>query len=248
MNEVQFQELKQEVARLTQENAKLAKDFATLQHRFTEISQCIHVEHPDEGVEGRPMLSLRCSIISLVHPDKPNCTAGILGATREGAYLWLYGDGGIEGKARVTLDVENNAGRLLLLGKEAKESVQLWNVEPNGRGHIAVYENGKPRALVKAMDQGGGAVSVVHDDGTPRAGMVSTEEKGGEMFAVTPDMQMGVKITGEIPGGGSVIVNHTDGKAGVILGCVEDHGAVVIKDSKGNFVTGFPMPKDPEEE
>src|ERR1051326_2054174 len=219
MNEAQFQELKQEVARLTQENAKLAKDFATLLRRYQDISQCLHVEHPDEGVEGRPTLSLRCSLISLVHPDKPNHIAGILGASQEGAYLWLYGPDGIDGKNRVTLDVENNAGRLLLLGKEAKESVQLWNVEPNGRGHVAVYENGKPRALVKAMEGCSGAISVVHDDGTPRAGMVSTEEKGGEVFVVTPHVKMGVKLTGEMPGGGSVIVNHTNGKAGVILGC-----------------------------
>jgi hypothetical protein len=78
--------------------------------------------------------------------------------------------------------------------------------------------------------------------------MISTEEKGGEVFTVTPDMQMGVKITGEIPGGGTVIVNHTNGKAGVILGCVQDRGAVIIKDSKGKYLTGFPLPKDLEDE
>ena len=60
---------------------------------------------------------------------------------------------------------------------------------------MGVCEAGQPRAVMKAADVGA-AISVVHDDGHARITMVGTPNNG-ELFAVTPDMKIGVKIAAD---------------------------------------------------
>jgi hypothetical protein len=61
---------------------------------------------------------------------------------------------------------------------------------------------------------------------------------------VTPDMEMGVQLTSGGPGGGTVIVNHPNGKPGVILGCGGSIGLVMVKDTGGKILDSIPKPKD----
>ena len=97
---------------------------------------------------------------------------------------------------------------------------------------------------MKATEKGA-AISAVHDDGHARITLVSTQNNG-EMFAVTPDMKIGVKIAADAMDGGLITVNRANGKAGVIISNTPIGGTVMVEDAHGK-ITGC-LPALPEEE
>jgi hypothetical protein len=70
--------------------------------------------------------------------------------------------------------------------------------------------------------------------------MVS-ELDNGHLMAVTPDMQVGVKILANGMDGGLITVNRANGKAGVILSNTPVGGTVVVQDKLGTITGHLPM-------
>jgi hypothetical protein len=146
---------------------------------------------------------------------------------------------GADAKTRLSMVVGKEGARLQLFSQRSEPSAEIWVEDETGRGHVQVYEAGKPRALMKAAKEGG-IVGVVHDDGHSRAFMISSQTEGGEIMAVTPDMQAGVKISASSPNGGYITVNRTNGKAGIIIACTPFSGVVVVNDAKGQMLASLP--------
>lgn len=214
---------------------QLKAEVATLRRQLAELKQFFSIEKPEKG-NGQPILGIRCWGVHLCDPTNPSRTQGALIAGDDGPYLSLWGS---DEKARVILSAQEDAARCDLFSKDLKHGVQLAVDKAKGRGQVAVFEAGNPRAVMKATDQGG-VVSVVHDDGQARAAMLSSEHDGGEFMAVTPDMKMGVKISAGAPHGGMVSVNRPNGRPGVVLACTEDFGAVMVNNAKGKLIASLP--------
>jgi hypothetical protein len=249
--ESEIETLKQEVARLRRE--------------MDEYRQFIHYNPPgkdDDDLDCPAYLTIRCSMLTVVNPSPPSQTQINIIASRLGPYVALAGQ---DEKARILLQLEKNQPEVSLMGddhqckaclrmdkgepsfelygKDGKLGVQLKALGAEGRGQVGVCEAGKPRAVMKATEQGA-AISVVHDDGHARITMVS-ELDNGHLMAVTPDMKVGVKIAANGLDGGLVTVNRANGKAGVILSNTPVGGTVVVQDQHGK-ITGH-LPTAPEE-
>jgi hypothetical protein len=63
----------------------------------------------------------------------------------------------------------------------------------------------------------------------------------GELFAVTPDMKIGVKIAADGLDGGFITVNRANGKAGVILSNTAIGGTVIVQDQHAKITDHLPM-------
>src|SRR5882724_2710401 len=188
--EVELAELKQRIAGLETEQAEARKQFSKLQQQVAELNHFFNIGRPKEPGEP-PVLLINCSGVYLRHPENPNQMQGFLSASAEGPCLSMFGS---DEKARLAMTVGKEGARLQFSAQGSTAAVELWVEDGTGRGHVQVYEAGKPRALMKAAKEGG-IVGVVHDDGHSRAFMISSETEGGEILTVTPDMQPGVKIS-----------------------------------------------------
>lgn len=214
---------------------QLKSEVAALRRELAELKRFFSIEQP--GADNGPaLLHIHCSTLTLCDPTDPNRSQGMLAANEDGPALSLWGS---DAKARVILSAKKDVASCDLLAKDLKTAVQLTVDEPSGRGQVGILEAGKPRALMKATDQGG-VVSVVHDDGQVRALMLSSEHGGGEFLAVTPDMKTGVKITAGGPQGGVISVNRPNGKPGVLLACTNASGAVIVNDAQGQMLASLP--------
>jgi hypothetical protein len=214
---------------------QLKREVAALRGELAGLKQFFSVEKRGEG-NRRPILHIQCSTLTLRDPTDPNRLQGMLAANEDGPALSLWGS---DAKARVILSAKKDVACCDLFSKDLKPAVQITVDEPSGRGQVGVLEAGKPRAVMKATDQGG-VVSVVHDDGQVRALMLSREHDGGEFMAVTPDMKTGVKISAGAPQGGMVSVNRSNGKPGVLLACTDQSGAVIVNNAKGDMLASLP--------
>ena len=232
--EAELVALKQKVASLESEHLEYRKHISTLQQQIGELNQFLSINRPTEPGEA-PGLVVNCTGVYLRSPESPNQLQGFLSASAEGPCLSLFG---ADEEARISM-VVNKDGARLQFGPNLEPAAEVWADEDSGRGHVQVYEAGRPRALLKA-DKEGGIVGVVHDDGHARAFMISSQTEGGEIITVTPDMQPGVKISASSPNGGYVTVNRSNGKAGVIIACTPQSGLVVVNDSKGKLMASLP--------
>ena len=224
-----------ELEQLKQEVAALRKQVHSQQQSLDDLKQFLSIQKPKDGPA---YLHVKCWGIDVVHPDQPNRTQAMLMSSERGPYLSLWGS---DQKARLILKVENDAACVQLLTGDLKQAAFLTVDEPGGCGQVAVLEKGSPRAVMKAIPQDGGVVSVVHEGGQARAFMSSTEHNGGELTALTADMRVGVKVTGSAPTGGTVSVHRLNGKPAVILACTDQFGAVMVNDAKGQLLASLPQ-------
>ena len=245
--ETEINALKQEVARLRQE--------------MNELKQFIRYNPPGEDDDGQPCsayITIRCAIFQLAHPSDPSRSLVNIMGGKDGAFVSLLGK---DERPRLLLNMENGVPELNLFGddnqykaslrldqgepafelycQEGKLAVQLKAVGEEGHGQVGVCAAGKPRAVMKSTEKGA-AISVVHDDGHARVTMVS-ELDNGHLMAVTPDMQVGVKILANGMDGGLITVNRANGKAGVILSNTPVGGTVVVQDKLGTITGHLPM-------
>ena len=96
----------------------------------------------------------------------------------------------------------------------------------------------------------GGSAGIVGQDGGGQfgvqVGIVGRQHGGstatnGELFAVTPDMKIGVKIAADGLDGGFITVNRANGKAGVILSNTAIGGTVIVQDQHAKITDHLPM-------
>ncbi len=245
--ETEINTLKQEVARLRQE--------------MDEYRQFIHYQPPGEGDDGKPQaayLSIRCTFLSLFHPSDASKSMVNIMCAPDGGFVSLLGK---DERPRLLLNMETGAPELCMFGddnqykaclrmdkgepsfelyaKEGKVGVQLKVLGKEGRGQVGVCEAGKARAVMKATEPGA-AISVVHDDGHARITMVGTPNNG-ELFAITPDMKIGVKIAADAIDGGLITVNRANGRAGVIISNTPVGGTVMVQDQHGKITGHLPI-------
>jgi len=227
-----------ELAALKLEVAELKKQLAKQQRWIDDLKPFLSVQKPKGD---KPNLHVQCSQIELRDANISGSFQAIFAAHEDGPFLWMNDR---NDKLRLILKIEDDEPSIVLQSKEQKEAVLLNVNEPGGLGQVAVLAEGSPRAVMKAVADGHGAVSVVHEDGKVRACMCSSEHHGGEFLAVTPDMKTGIKITSDGPHGGAILVNHSNGKNGVAITCIEKVGVVVVSDRAGNPKSSLPDPKE----
>jgi hypothetical protein len=247
------------------EITQLKKEVARLRQEMDEYRQFIRYNPPQEGDDGKPdaaYITIRCAIFSLFHPSDASRSKVNIMCGPDGAFVSLLGKDerprlllnletgvpelslfGDDNQYKASLRMDQGEPSFELYGKEGKLGVQLKVLAEGDRGQVGVCEAGKPRAVMKATDKGA-AISVVHDDGHARVTMVS-EQDNGHLMAVTPDMQVGVKILANGMDGGLITVNRANGKAGVILSNTPVGGTVIVQDKHGGITGHLPMvPED----
>jgi hypothetical protein len=247
-----------------QELIRLQQEVARLRREMDELRQFIHYHEPGEGDDGKPeaaYIGIRCAMFQLAHPADPNRSQINMFGSRDGGpfialldkdektRVLLQIDKGISevsvfgkpGQYAASLQVRDGEPELDLYGKQGKVGVILKVAGEEERGQIGVCEAGKPRAVMQANDLGGGGISVVHDDGHPRVAITSAVDSG-DLLMVTPDMQVGVKLSSNGQDGGFITVNRANGKPGVILSNIPTGGAVIIKDPLGQIMASLPSP------
>jgi hypothetical protein len=217
------------------EFAKLQKEVERLRKEMNALRRFITIEF-DEITEEPVNINIRCCALAFSHPDSPSRTQGFICAGTDGPFFTLYDS---NEKVRICLGVDKDAPAFALRTAELKDTVLLTADPTAGLGMVAVFDNGRPRALLKAAPDNAGVVSVVHDDGHSRA-ILHGSESCGEILAVNPDMKVTVKISSETPHGGMIAVNNAKGRAGVILSNTDHGGAVIVNDRKGNPVASLP--------
>jgi hypothetical protein len=239
----------------------LKKEVARLRREMDEYRQFIHYHPPQEGDDGKPQsayLSIRCTFLSLFHPSDASKSMVNIMCAPDGGFISLLGKDerprlllnmetgipelcmfGDDNQYKACLRMDNSEPSFELYGKENKLGMQLKVVDEEGRGQVGVCEAGQPRAVMKATNVGA-AISIVHDDGHARITMVGTPNNG-ELFAVTPDMKIGVKIAADGMDGGFITVNRANGKAGVILSNTAVGGTVIVQDQHGKITGHLPM-------
>ncbi len=206
-----------EIANLRQEVAKLRQQMDALLHFIT-------IEMEGKTRQPRSML-LRCSVITMEKAEAPHDAQMHISASENGPAIGLWDS---RQKGRLILSVEKDEPRLTLHTAELKDAVLLHADQAEGRGLVAVLDNGNPRALMKAGPDNSGAISVVHDDGQSRVTLYGTEDSGTVLLA-NPDMKATVKISAETElGGGQIVVNGPNGKPAVIVCHHHGIGGVVL--------------------
>jgi hypothetical protein len=85
-----------------------------------------------------------------------------------------------------------------------------------------------------------GIISAVHNGGQARVTIVSQED-AGEILLVNPDMKVAVKLSTQgRQDEGFITVNHSNGKAAVILSALPEHGGVMVNDRAGRVKYSLP--------
>ena len=221
----------------TDEIAALRTELAELRKEMNALRRFITIEF-DEGTGEPTNINIHCAHMIFSHPAVPGRSQMFIGAGPEGPCVSLWDS---RQRSRVLLSVENDVPLITLRTPELKDVVLLRADPADGRGLVAVLDNGNPRALMKAGTDNAGVVSVVHDDGMTRVTMHGTEDVGSLMVA-SLDMQAAVKLTSQsLHGGGTLTVNGPNGRPSVIL----SHngplgGAVLINDPEGKIIASLP--------
>lgn len=226
-----------DLASLRAELSQLRKDTAQLRKEMNDLRRFITIEYEDEETGGDRTratgINLRCGALFFHHPTEPNRPQMFLaaGAEDQGPCISIWGS---DQKARIILTVEKDEPRIALKTREFKDAVLLHADPASGLGLIAAFENGLPRALIKAGPDSSGAVAVVHDDGRTRACLRSTAT-AGEIFVATPDLKTAIKLTSHSHhGGGTLTVHDQNGKPAIILGTVQGYGgSIILNDPEG---------------
>jgi hypothetical protein len=178
---------------------------------------------------------LRCGVAVFQNRQEPHSTQIIMGGSADGPFLSLWDS---KEKGRVILSVQHDVPTVTLCTAEVKEAVLLRADPRDGRGLVAAFDNGKPRALISDGDSG--SVSIVHDDGHSRITMHGTEDSGS-LLAVNADMKPVVNVSSAGPfGGGLVVVNSHTGKPAAFMSYGPKGGAVIVNGPHGQPTASLP--------
>ena len=212
----------------TSEIQQLRQELDALKKEFQDLRRFLRVDPP--AAEGQPpTLNLACTTLSLCSPQGQQ--RGLLLADDTGACLSLYGNDLAE---RIFLGVEDDATLLSFQNAAQETTLQLYAAAESGRGEISVFENGTPRAVVKAFDGGFGSVAVTNEDGTPSVGMCSLKT-GGQLVLMNPEKKIVVRLASDTemaPEGGMIFVSRKDGQPVVGMNASAGGGAVMVMDEK----------------
>ena len=112
-------------------------------------------------------LNLRCGVILFQQPEAPHKSQMLIAASDAGPVISLWDS---QEKGRLVLSVEQDDPQVILHTAEGKEAV-LFRANPaDGRGFVIVFDNGHPRAVMKAGPDNAGVVSVgFSSSDSPRA-------------------------------------------------------------------------------
>lgn len=240
-----------DIASLQAEFAKLRKDTDRLRKEMNDLRRFINIEYDDDKTTPSN-LNIRCCILTFAHPDFPNRSQMLIcaGGKDSGPFISLWGS---DEKARIVLKVEKDESHISLFGPDLKDAVILQADGTDGRGCIGVFDKGLPRAIMKAVPDGSGAIAVLHDDNKGRVILRSTAQHG-EMIFGTPDLKTAIKLTSDSRnGGGTLTIHGHNGKPAVILGNIPSFGGcVILNDPEGIVYESLPnrdkLGEQPEEE
>ena len=219
---------------------QLRKEVAGLKQQLRELGRFICI---NETASGKEKLVIKCSSIRLVDPEDDERAQCSLWAGEEGPQFKLYDQ---NEDLRVAIKVDKEEGGLIqVFQPEEKLAVHIGQ-DTHKHASVGVFDQGKPRAAIKASADAG-MISAVHDGGQTRAVMMS-QENSGELFLMNPDMKVVVKLSSKSQDdGGFITVNHSNGKAAVILSTLPDVGAVIVTDRGGNAKHSLPDPNKGKE-
>jgi hypothetical protein len=219
------------------ELAALRQELTKLRQEVDLLRRYIHVE--TDRKTGQPLNCLiTCGVITVENPHEPGATQMLIAGGETGPAISLWDE---QRKGRLILQVDETGPRLSLCTAEHKDAVLLYADQADGRGLAAVFDNGNPRALMKAGDDGCGAVSVVHDDGITRI-CLRGDEDSGMLMAASLDLKATVKISSETEfGGGQIVISSPAGKPSIILGHNHTHGGLILtRDNDGAPTASLP--------
>jgi hypothetical protein len=212
---------------------KLKAEVAELRQELNDLTQHFGVEK-FEG--GKKNVNLLCSAITLFSPDNPNQMRGVLCSDANGPTLSLWGK---DGKPRVTIQVDQDGIPSIQLFQPNDQLAVVIGQDSLGMPSVGVFHEGLPRAAMKASEKTG-IISAVHNGGQARVTIVSQED-AGEILLVNPDMKVAVKLSTQgRQDEGFITVNHSNGKAAVILSALPEHGCVMVNDRAGRVKYSLP--------
>lgn len=245
---------------------QLKQDVARLKEQMRQLTRFIHYQPAGEDDDGKPLaehLSIMCWNITLLDPRQPGKTQISLTASQFGPSINLHDS---DEKSGINLLVNNEDGPEISLNdrdrkcrlsarvdKDGIPSIQILEPDNKVAVHIgydkgsdplvAVEYKGEPRACIKGTEKLG-VVSAVHNGGQARVSMIG-QESSGEIFLLNPDMKCVVKLSTEGQHDeGFITVNHSNGKAAVIISALKEHGCVILNDRAGQMKYSLPDPKN----
>ena len=205
---------------------RLKQEIAALRQELTELRQFFQIEPPDKP-EGKPILHVRCASLRVCSPLDPKRVNAKIAASHSGAFLLMRRDG----KDRIELNSHELDPFLRFHTDDGETAVELAAEDETGRGYVAVFDAGKPRAVMKSTDKAG-VVSVVHDDGSVRAGMIAQAESG-EVVALRAGLKNGVRMKALHEDGGILSVHGPDGQLVASLHATEQGGMFTLRNNAG---------------
>jgi hypothetical protein len=219
------------------ELTELKKEVAELKREINDLLQHFGVERFEGGQKN---VNLLCSAITLFNPHDPNQIQGMLCGDADGPILSLWGK---DGKPRVTIRVDKDSIPSIQLFQPGHKIAVHIGQDDLGMASVGVLDQGRPRAVMKASEATG-IISAVHNGGHARVTMVS-QENSGDLFLINPDMKVAVKLSTQGQHDeGFVTVNHSNGKAAVIISALKEHGCVTVNDRAGHMKYSLPDPKN----
>jgi hypothetical protein len=215
----------------------LKKEVADLKRQFRELSQFVCI---NGTMSGKKKLVIVCSSINLCDPDDDDHTQASLWAGQDGPEFHMYDK---QENQRVAIKVNQvEGGSIQLFEPEEKLAAHIGR-DNLGMSSMGVFDKGNPRAAIKASENMG-VVSAVHNGGQARVTM-SSQENSGDIMLLNPDMRVAVKLSTQGQHDeGFITVNHSNGKAAVILSALPDYGCVMLNDRAGQMKYSLPDPKN----
>ena len=243
----------------------LKQEVARLKEQMRQLTRFIHYHPADVDDDGKPFdehLSIICWNITMLDPGAPGKTQITLTASQLGPSINLHD---CEEKCGINLIVGDDGPEISLNDRDRKcrlsarvdkdgiPSIELFHADEKvsvvigqdslNMPSVAVFHEGQPRAAIKASEKCG-FVSAVHNGGQGRVAMVS-QESSGEILMMNPDMKCVVKLSTQGQHDeGLITVNHSNGKAAVILSALPETGCVMVNDRAGQMKYSLPSPKD----
>lgn len=217
---------------LSTEVAQLKAEVAALREAVDALKYFLHIEPVGTTSELGAGLHIRCTSLAVCHPDAPLDPKGmqaLLCAGREGPTFSLNGG---DMKPRLTLSATNEQARLELFGTEMRQAVLIHSDDADAQGLVEVLDAGKPRAILRAIDNAG-VVSALYGDGEARV-VLRGDAKGGDLLVVDANQKTSVKLSSDSPEGGNVIVHSKLGQPAALISSHDGDGVIVAFSPKKN--------------
>jgi hypothetical protein len=149
-------------------------------------------------------------------------STGMIGTDEEGPYLSFWGD---NDRARLILRVTDNAGELEIFDEDLKPAVRVF-ADEHRQGHVTVFSpGGIPRAIMKAMETGGG-IAALNEKGAPLA-IVHSQKGKGEVVIV--DQKVKAKLFGTDEGGLLTVFDKEGARGATLVASTMGNGMLIHK-------------------